>query len=201
MTKLLKRLNSGKLVDVANLTADDITMEDIVHSLQMACRYDGHVPRHYSVLEHSVLVCEMVPVEFSPHIRLLALLHDAAECYIGDIQSCIKDHLYIRLENGRSPNMRTFESKILLTICDKFGINTDLYGLAAVDIFDKELTRQEMDHFFHGAENDKFTPEMRVMTRIRFMKLFNDLREEIRNEQPVGITDTARDSEVEEGND
>ena len=116
-----KRLNSGKLVDVENLTENDILINDIVHSLANTCRYDGHVPRHYSVLEHSILVCKAMPSECSPHIKLMALLHDATECYIGDMQSGIKDKLHIEID-GKIVPVREFERSIMLLVCKKFGI-------------------------------------------------------------------------------
>lgn len=63
------------------MTPDDVAIEDIARALSMQCRYNGHVGRFYSVAEHCMLVAEIVDDEH----KLSALLHDAAEAYLGDL--------------------------------------------------------------------------------------------------------------------
>lgn len=77
---------------------EDIVPTDIAHSLAMQCRYNGHVRRFYSVAEHCVLMSDWIldvgPLlygsESSSHLALWALLHDAAEAYIGDMVRPLK---------------------------------------------------------------------------------------------------------------
>ena len=77
--------------DPFNTRADDVDLEDIAHALAMTCRFGGMVPRFYSVAQHAVLVALMV-MEASrrPDWALLALHHDSAEAYLGDIPRPIK---------------------------------------------------------------------------------------------------------------
>ncbi|KAA0573466.1 phosphohydrolase [Azospirillum sp. Sh1] len=73
---------SGRRFFPLDPRVEDICINDIAHSLARQCRYNGHVRAgHYSVAEHSVL-CSLVVDE---EIALQALLHDAAEAYIGDL--------------------------------------------------------------------------------------------------------------------
>jgi hypothetical protein len=96
--------------DPANPRAEDVRIEDIAHGLSNICRYGGQTSRFYSVAEHSVLVARaaMGLVEwqrdqsrsggeggyltdaFVRQVGIVALLHDAAEAYIGDIVTPIK---------------------------------------------------------------------------------------------------------------
>lgn len=59
----------------------EVDIEAIAHHLGMACRWGGAVQRFYSVAEHSVHCSRLVP----PEHALEALLHDAAEAYLGDL--------------------------------------------------------------------------------------------------------------------
>lgn len=82
---------SGRKVYCLDPRAEDFDIEDAAHALSRICRYGGHVPGDniYSVAQHSVYVAQCVS-ETRPDLALSALLHDAAEAYIGDVIRPIK---------------------------------------------------------------------------------------------------------------
>ena len=81
----------------------DYPVEEIAHALSMLCRYGGHSPVHYSVAQHSVLASYIVDDEFA----LTALLHDAAEAYLGDMVAPLKALI---------PEYRNLEAKVQYAI-------------------------------------------------------------------------------------
>ncbi|MDP3133715.1 MAG: phosphohydrolase, partial [Burkholderiaceae bacterium] len=65
---------------------DGIDIEDIAHGLAYQCRFNGQTSAFYSVAQHSLMVADLVP----PALRRAALLHDAAEAYLGDMVKPLK---------------------------------------------------------------------------------------------------------------
>ena len=86
---------------------EDIDIEDIAWSLSNICRYNGHCKRFFSVAEHSIYASERLP----PRYALEGLMHDAAEAYIGDISTPVKQLL---------PDIKKIEHVILKCIAEKF---------------------------------------------------------------------------------
>lgn len=91
---------TGQCVDLLNPDPDTINITDIAWSLSHICRYNGHTNRFYSVAQHSVLVSQWLQEQPLPDITPLgrkmlywfALMHDAAEAYIGDSVTLIKNN-------------------------------------------------------------------------------------------------------------
>jgi len=100
---------SGKPFYPLAPTVEDIDIEDIAHSLALQCRYNGHVRSFYSVAEHCVHLARAV----SPEHARWALLHDAAEAYIGDMVWPLKEEI---------PAYKQVESDIMGAICIRFGL-------------------------------------------------------------------------------
>lgn len=85
-------------------------IETIAHSLAQINRFTGHTARPYSVAEHSVLVCRIVEgMGLGADAQLLALMHDAHECIVGDVATPIKQALgksWLELENAQAFALR-----------------------------------------------------------------------------------------------
>ncbi len=71
---------------------EEVDVRDVAHALSNVCRFAGHARWHYSVAQHSVLASRYAP----PGSGLPALLHDAAEAYMGDIARPWKRFLYVK---------------------------------------------------------------------------------------------------------
>lgn len=104
---------TGKRFWPLDPSPEDIDPLDIAHALSLVCRYGGHVRRFYSVAEHCVLMSYAV----APEHALWALLHDAAEAYIGDMVRPLKRFM---------PEFRDAEDGILLCIALRFGLPWDV---------------------------------------------------------------------------
>lgn len=80
----------GCQVDLVAPDPKTISILDIAHALSNVCRFAGHTQDFYSVAQHSVLVHDIVIREGHPEKALAALMHDAAEAYLGDLSTPLK---------------------------------------------------------------------------------------------------------------
>ena len=101
-------LQSGAWFDFVDPEASDFSIEDIAAGLSNTCRYSGQCSGFYSVAEHSLLVSEVA----HDH-SYAALMHDAAEAFIGDITRPLKQLL---------PDFKRIEARVEKAIFDRFGV-------------------------------------------------------------------------------
>jgi len=106
---------SGGQFHILDPRQDEIHITDIGHALAQMCRFTGHVRRFYSVAEHCVLASQIVPAQDA----LWALLHDASEAYIADLNRPLKHFTAV------GPTYLETEKKIMDAICVKFRISPD----------------------------------------------------------------------------
>lgn len=105
--------HSGRKFYPLDPRIEDIDFEDVAHHLSMICRYGGAARRFYSVAEHCVLMSRVA----SPEAALWALLHDAAEAYVGDMVRPLKQNLPAYVE---------VEDRILLLVAEKAGLDAGI---------------------------------------------------------------------------
>jgi hypothetical protein len=101
------RTRSGQYVNVFEPDPATIIIEDIAHALSHQCRFGGHLPRFYTVAQHSYECMQLCPAH-----RLTALMHDASEAYLLDIPKPIKAKL---------TNYAEIENRLMQVIAQKFG--------------------------------------------------------------------------------
>lgn len=133
MTEPWIQTYTGRKFVPLNPRPRDVDIIDIAHALSLQCRFLGHVKTFYSVAEHSVRVSWL----FEPMTRLVqlaGLLHDAAETYLADVSSPVKQTM---------PEYQIAEELVLDAVGFKFGIdfhaNQDLIKWADLTLLSTEL--------------------------------------------------------------
>lgn len=158
-----KTMPSGRAFDFVNPCPEMVTLDDIVHVLARTNRWGGNIePVSYSVAQHSLVTASAcATVDARPY----ALLHDAAEAYIGDIPTPFKLWL-----NHAGADVVALERRILLdAVFPAFGLPR---GSARVvqDVHNADAIALATEHrdIVAGRHPD-FTPEATPLrTRIRF---------------------------------
>ena len=109
---------SGRWVNPFDPDPDQIELADIARALANQCRFGGHCRTFYSVAQHCVLVSELIEEEGgSTEDALAALMHDAAEAYLGDLPHPIKhrSQLGARFKEAEKPLERAIRDRFSIT--------------------------------------------------------------------------------------
>jgi len=141
----------------------DVRLLDIAAGLAHTCRFGGHCQQFYSVAQHSLYVSR----EFeTPRLRLLALLHDAGEAYLGDVPRPIKREL---------DRIESVETAILETVWTGLGIDppTDREW-ERVMAADDRLLAYEADHLLADGSWAAAPPDLGYEPRDRPVEAVRD---------------------------
>lgn len=103
---------SGTPFFPADPRPEEIHLEDIAHALAMQCRFNGHTREFYSVAQHSCLFAEIL-IETDQDMAREALMHDAAEAYIGDL---------VRPVKAACPDWQKIDEHLDVVIRARFGL-------------------------------------------------------------------------------
>lgn len=179
MTPFLQT-NSGNLVSILDPKPETIVYEDIVLVLSRTCRFNGHTDRFYSVAQHSCYCAELANL-IAPedhHLALACLMHDAAEAYVGDIVSPVKQFI---------PKILDIERKMLSVIFHKFGLQEQTtYTWERVLHIDRRLLFTEVRDLLPRCTYElgipiepvapfTISPSPITLSRVRFNRQFSDL--------------------------
>jgi hypothetical protein len=108
---------SGRRVNPLDAAPEDIDAADIARALSNTCRFGGHCRVFYSVAQHSAIVCDLLEERgATPDELMAALLHDAAEAYLGDLPHPLKH----RSELGAA--FRVAEKRLEAVIVERFAL-------------------------------------------------------------------------------
>jgi 5'-deoxynucleotidase YfbR-like HD superfamily hydrolase len=108
---------SGRRVNPLDAAPEDIDPSDIARALAHICRFGGHSKAFYSVAQHSAIVCDLLEERgATPDELMAALLHDAAEAYLGDLPHPLKH----RSELGAA--FRVAEKRLEAVINERFAL-------------------------------------------------------------------------------
>ncbi len=126
------RTYMGHEFNFIDINPEAIDLQDIAHSLSLNCRFTGHLTEFYSVAEHCIWVSNLaykyaltgvsgvaapVSQREAAKIGLYALLHDASETYVTDLNSPAKSLL---------PEYKALEEKIAAAINKKYGVEFEV---------------------------------------------------------------------------
>lgn len=78
---------TGRKLNPLSVEPANVVIEDVAHALALCNRFAGHTREPISVAQHSVYAAELL--RGTPD-ALPALLHDAAEAYLGDVTKWLK---------------------------------------------------------------------------------------------------------------
>lgn len=143
---------TGKVFNFIEPEISSICIEDIAHGLSLECRFQNQSRVHYSVAQHSIIVSRLVlgstVVGMScTMLRRIALMHDAAEAYLGDVCKPLKRLL---------PDYRAIEDRVQRAIFKRFGLPAEVP--ACVKDWDARLLANEGTSFMGPDWHDAMFP-------------------------------------------
>lgn len=178
---------SGRGLSLLEPNPDDVQITDIAHSLSQINRFNGNTAWGYSVATHSLQAQEAVAsIGGSAVEQLEALMHDAAEAYVGDISTPVKALL--------GDKFRDIEGRVMDAILRRFRLSGGFLLSDKMRDIDQCLAQAERNILIRDADHWLRGDSLEVMTKHgarcravdmyidperaerRFLDKFNELR-------------------------
>jgi hypothetical protein len=148
---------SGIKFSIFDPKPEQIYIQDIAHGLSYNSHFGGQTPEFFSITQHCLLVVSLLPKDADIELKLMALMHDAAEAYIGDMIKPLKVHF---------PKFKEIEDRIMEAIAAKFGLNLDYMK----DVKEYDIKAQEIEYrafYEKSIDMDYLCPDAALHTFIR----------------------------------
>ncbi len=155
------RTVTGRYVNVREPDPTTIDIYDIAWGLSGEQRFGNQLPVSFTVAEHSMLVCNHVPME----LKLQALMHDASDFLFRDMAAPIKQdcHDYKRLE-----------TRMMHVIAEKYGFAWPMDPI--VKEADLRVRQFEWDEIMLRPDDPQgITDVPRREVCAAFLRMFHDL--------------------------
>lgn len=149
MTDFRMRTFTGRVFSIDDPRPSHVDVRDIAHHLSIENRYGGAVREPYSVAQHSVIVSENVPACYA----LEALLHDAAETYLGDLIRGVKRWV----DSVSDGAFSELERDWLAAIFEALGVRPTQFSHASIKRVDDRICLDEMAQGFDGWTRAQYT--------------------------------------------
>lgn len=117
---------------------EEIHIQDISFALSNICRFGGHV-EFYSVAEHCCHVSDACPIG----LKLLGLMHDSTEAFLGDMVRPLKQQMSFYQE---------VEDMMWHVIAKKFNLP---FSTAAIKPYDNQALLAERNHLMEEGPNTR----------------------------------------------
>lgn len=177
------QVHSGHRFYVLDPRAEDITIEDIAHSLANICRFTGHGDRFYGVGEHSIECARVArKLGLSTIMQLYCLLHDGSESVVNDLARPVKQNI---------PQYKEVEDRIMAVIWQVAGLPKPTeFDYKLVKIVDNTLLINEMEQLMkrgdtpYDIEHEKVFVDLSVgynagEAKQPFLQMYHSLMEEL----------------------
>lgn len=129
----------GNNVYIHNPKPQDFDIETIATVLSRICRFGGHTKYFYSVSQHSILLSNLMACNgYNKEYQLHALVHDAAEIFLGD---CVKPVKYDKLMYSVYQPM---EEKFNRVAARKFGYHYNKKTKSIIKYWENKLVLAEI---------------------------------------------------------
>ncbi|EJW13942.1 hypothetical protein OB446_027080 [Paenibacillus alvei] len=179
------QVNSGRQFYVLDPRPEDITINDIAHSLANICRFTGHGDRFYCVGEHSIQCARVArKLGYSTLMQLYCLLHDGSESVVNDLARPVKQNI---------PQYKEVEDRIMAVIWEVAGLPKPTEeDYKVVKIIDNTLLVNEMEQLMKRSdipdvECERFFVDLSIgynagESKAPFLTMYNALMEELKDE-------------------